>query len=1146
MVNKLRTTLWSSLNTVMPRDENSIITMVTRILTQLAMKGPAIPKGTERWEKAEAYLVGGAARDILLKKTPRDFDFATNASVSDIVKVLTPLKTQYGDSKLVRMRNYLQEVNSDGEVISSLSESQLYEILAEEDSVQLRYYRPMVSAQIYNSKSKRTWDFEIASYQIYQPPTIDDDGNYQTNTLMVKSLEEHLINSDFTINSLAIDKEGRIQDFTGGLEDIKSGLIKTTSDPEEIFRNQPRTMLRAIKLSTIEGFKLDKQTETALKKVKFEELIPVRPNIKRQLINEILMTSSGIQMLNKYGITEQLIYEYGGVPSKDILKRITLGYKNLNRYMRPPKAGEIDTSKDAIQALLIYFISESYADSSVSIESNYVKDSQKQSLTPELYKAIHYYKYFRPPEILRKQFSIFFRAIQKYLDSVIPTDLYEVKKELDSFFEKTTGLLVPKDLLNCFNSVIIPICLDKGISFDKISNKNRFLFNLYSAKYQNLLKYQDKAIKHIVSYYNITDDEASQICKDAIANVMITKDKSASWEFILTNMLTSSKYNLSFTGDIKQIAGVLDNKKNYEYSMERIISEYCHKTSIKSAINQTIEQKEMRDLREYIDAYEEFADELEDWEDEQIETLEFFRKVINLIIFNWVVGFTPEGKAPKIRNWVNKWYSYPLDSMLFSDIEIIADNRDIKKNKNILIEKMTSEELKTYDKLQFEYNKFMSYGHSIWNDNLTEAMRLVLDSARDKTIELLKDENSYSSFFPQKIIVDNDMTYISELKMNPGFGQQFESCPSCGGKDFMKFINTEGEDILRCITKNCYIEIDNSKQLKYYNRNMNARQIDWIMFYENTYVHKPVVSNIYERLQLSLSNEDRKTLNTCKNEYNNHMYNVHKNFRESYDIIDIDNPDFEWAKNASNFFEKYRRKILDINIQQTRDQLVKREVFGESDFDREKSKKTEDAIYEYSLVYDWILFNSENSYKLTKIDFIRSIFNSYIRYSGKNKKFLPLQREYYDIVDNPENWSDYYGKHYKDIAMNYYKTLRNLIKKDELLIDSKYWKTNKDIYKFLNDKTWFEEAHIENIVPLFYSTRKWFDLETRLEGNDKLVVLNELSTIIYSILEIHNPQSWGDVARIYNELPIEKMEYGLLTANLAKYIYDKCIQPYVD
>ena len=1146
MVRKLRTTLWSSLSSVMPRDDSSVITMVTRFLTQITLKEPAIPRTSNRWEKAEAYLVGGAARDLILKKQPRDFDFATDASISDIISVLTAMKTQWGDSKVISIRNYLEEINSKGEVVSKLNESQLYEILGEDDSVQLRYFRPMVSAQIYNSKSNKYWNFEIASYQIYQPPIIDDVGKYQTNTLMVKTLEEHLMNSDFTINSIAINKDAKILDFTGGLEDIESGLIKSIGEPEEMFRNQPRTMLRAIKLLLEEGFTLDKKTETALKKVKFEESIPVRPNIKKQLITEILMESSGIQMLNKYGITEQIIHEYGGIPSKDILKRITVGYKNLNRYMRPPKKGELDTSKDAIHALLIYFISESYNDSSVSIEEHYVKDSQKQNLPPKIYKAINYYKYFTPPEILRKQFNIFYRAIQKYLEVKVPTDLYEVKKELDSFFKESGGLLIPKDLLNCFNSVIIPICLDKGISFAKLSSKNRFLFNLYGSKFEKLIKYQDKAVKHIVSYYNITEDEATQICKDAIANVMISKDTSASWEFILTNMLTSSKYNLSFTGDIKQIAGILDNKKDYSYSMEKIISEYCNSSGIKGLKNQTIENKALRDTREYIDNYEEFTDELDDWEDEQVTNLELFRKVINLILFNWRVGFTPEGAKPKIKNWVNKWFSYPLDSMLFSDFEIIADNRDVKKNKNVLIKKMTSEELKTYDKLQFEYNKFMSYGHSIWNDNLTEAMRSVLDFARDKTIELLKDENAYSSFFPEKIIVDDDMTYISELEVNKGFGDQFESCPSCGGKDFMKFINPEGEDILKCITKDCYIEIDNSKQLKYYNRNMNAKQLDWIMFYENSYVHKPAISNIYERLQLSMSKEERKTLNTCKNEYNNHMYTIHNNFKDSYDIIDVTNQDYEWANNASKFLEKYRRKILEINIQQTRDQLIKRKVFDASDFDRENTKNTDDAIYEYSLVYDWILFNSENSYKLTKIDFIRSLFNSYIRHSEKSKKFLPLQREYYDIVDNPENWGDFYGKYYKDIAMNYYLELKKIIKNEGALIDSTYWKTNRDIYKFVNDKTWFEESHVENIIPLFYPIQKWFDLETKLEGDEKMTVLNELSTIIYSILEIHNPQSWGEVAKIYNELPLEKMEFGLLTANLAKYIYDKCIQPYID
>ena len=86
--------------------------------------------------------------------------------------------------------------------------------------------------------------------------------------------------------------------------------------------------------------------------------------------------------------------------------------------------------------------------------------------------------------------------------------------------------------------------------------------------------------------------------------------------------------------------------------------------------------------------------------------------------------------------------------------------------------------------------------------------------------------------------------------------------------------------------------------------------------------------------------------------------------------------------------------------------------------------------------------------------------------------------------------------------------------------------------------------HLENIIPIYYAKRKWFDLEYKLEGKDGLLVLNELSTIIYSILEIHQPESWGEVAKIYNDLPIEKMEFGLLTANLSKYIYDVCIKPY--
>jgi hypothetical protein len=152
-------------------------------------------------------------------------------------------------------------------------------------------------------------------------------------------------------------------------------------------------------------------------------------------------------------------------------------------------------------------------------------------------------------------------------------------------------------------------------------------------------------------------------------------------------------------------------------------------------------------------------------------------------------------------------------------------------------------------------------------------------------------------------------------------------------------------------------------------------------------------------------------------------------------------------------------------------------------------------------------------------------------------------------VESKDTWDDIYGKFYRDISSNYYLQLVTLLNENNLdsknlFTNTNYWKTNLEILKFLNNDTWFEERHLEDIIPIYYAKRKWFDLEYTLEGKDKLVVLNELSTIIYSILEIHQPESWGEVAKIYNDLPIEKMEFGLLTANLAKYIYDSCIKPY--
>ena len=72
-----------------------------------------------------------------------------------------------------------------------------------------------------------------------------------------------------------------IVDYFDGLKDLENKVLRTINDAEDMFKNQPRTILRGIKILSQNEFKLDKKTENALKNSVFEELMPVRPAIKK-------------------------------------------------------------------------------------------------------------------------------------------------------------------------------------------------------------------------------------------------------------------------------------------------------------------------------------------------------------------------------------------------------------------------------------------------------------------------------------------------------------------------------------------------------------------------------------------------------------------------------------------------------------------------------------------------------------------------------------------------------------------------------------------------------------------------------------------------------------------------------------------------
>ncbi len=148
----------------------------------------------------EFYLVGGSVRDILLDKTPSDYDLTG----SDIARVLAHFKKH---GKIVPLDE------KEGE------------------------YRVVL---------KNFW--------------ID------VSRMKGKTIVEDLQKRDFTINSLAIDKNGNIIDPCGGRVDLKNGIIKTFK--EENLLSDPLRILRAFRFYATLGYEIEKDTLTWIKKHK--------------------------------------------------------------------------------------------------------------------------------------------------------------------------------------------------------------------------------------------------------------------------------------------------------------------------------------------------------------------------------------------------------------------------------------------------------------------------------------------------------------------------------------------------------------------------------------------------------------------------------------------------------------------------------------------------------------------------------------------------------------------------------------------------------------------------------------------------------------------------------------------------------------
>lgn len=218
-----------------------------------------------------AYVVGGAVRDLLMGKTPHDFDIATSAlplQIKRLFKRTIDTGLKHGTITVI-------ENNIGYEVTTYRTESEYI------------------------------------------------DGRHPKHVNFITSVKEDMKRRDFTINALAYNPRSGVIDFTGGIEDLHNSLIRCVGEPELRFSEDALRMLRAVRFSAVLNFTIEQKTIHAIKKC--SPLIrKVSSERIRDELNKILMSEhpEDISKLHTYGLLKYII------PELDIC----FGEKQKNKY----------------------------------------------------------------------------------------------------------------------------------------------------------------------------------------------------------------------------------------------------------------------------------------------------------------------------------------------------------------------------------------------------------------------------------------------------------------------------------------------------------------------------------------------------------------------------------------------------------------------------------------------------------------------------------------------------------------------------------------------------------------------------------------------------------------------------------------------
>lgn len=223
-------------------------------------KHPLLTKLGEAFEAAghELALVGGPVRDAILGRVAPDLDFTTSASPDQILKVVKSLSSATWDIG----REF-------GTIAAQIDGEQ----------VEITSYR----ADSYDKTSRK--------------PTVEFGDN----------LEDDLVRRDFTVNAMALRLPSRVfVDPHQGLRDLLLETLKTPTDPEISFSDDPLRMMRAARFTSQLGFVIEPETFSAMIRLKDRIEIISQERIRDEF-SKLLLSGNprvGLEVLVESGLAE--------------------------------------------------------------------------------------------------------------------------------------------------------------------------------------------------------------------------------------------------------------------------------------------------------------------------------------------------------------------------------------------------------------------------------------------------------------------------------------------------------------------------------------------------------------------------------------------------------------------------------------------------------------------------------------------------------------------------------------------------------------------------------------------------------------------------------------------------------------------------